>query len=89
MVTTLEDGEVQLDAVLGEEGVDYVDVTGEVVEYEKGKVFSCECGQDFGVDFKVSMVKCPSCGRSVVDRGWEDRSPPKRERSQQAITEWT
>jgi len=87
--SAIGDGEDELGLVLGEEGRDYVDVTDEVIEYEKGKVFSCECDQDFGVDFEVSMVNCPSCGKTVVDRNWESRSPPERERNQPAITEWT
>lgn len=67
---------------------DVVDVTDEVMEYERGKVFECECGQGFGVDFDVRMVRCPKCGSVVVDTEWEDRSPPDRDRGQSSLSEW-
>lgn len=80
------DQEKQLEIVYGE---DFVDVTEGVICYEKGKVFQCECGQDFGVKHDRVAVKCPSCNRMVVDRDTDERGPPDREQEQTGLGEWT
>lgn len=51
----------------------YVDVTEEVSVYAKGKTFECECGQGFGVEFYIHMVRCPTCGKFCVDRFYKSR----------------
>lgn len=76
----------ELEIVYGE---DFVDVTEDVMCYEKGKVFQCECGQDFGLPHEQVAVKCPSCNRMVVDRDTDERGPPKRDEGQTGLSEWT
>lgn len=49
------------------------DATDEWQEYQKGKTVECECGQGFGVDFDVEAVKCPTCGKQVIDREADSR----------------
>jgi len=88
MPQTIKSEDEDIGVVLGTKGEDWVDATHSVEEYENGKTFSCECGQGFGVDFEIAMVKCPSCGRNVVDKDWESRSSPDRADGQQAITDW-
>lgn len=77
--------EEKIEAVYGE---DYVDVTDDVICYEKGKAFECECGQGFGVKFDRAAVKCPSCCRNVVDREPDERGPPERDKEQTGLSEW-
>jgi len=75
----------KLEIVYGE---DFVDVTEGVMCYEKGKVFQCDCEQDFGVKHETQVVKCPSCNRMVVDRDADDRGPPEREQGQTGLGDW-
>lgn len=78
--------EEQLEIVYGE---DFVDVTDDVMCYEKGKVFQCDCEQDFGVEHDRVAVKCPRCRRHVVDRDADERGPPDREHGQTGLGDWT
>lgn len=80
------DEKQKLEAVYGE---DYVDVTDDVQCYERGKTFKCECGQDFGTDFERFAIKCPTCSRHCVDTDTDSRGPPKREKGQAGLGEWT
>jgi len=80
----LEDGAIR--AIYDDDEV--CDITDKVTEYEKGKTFECECGQGFGVDFEVTSIICPNCGKTVIDRDYDSRSPPVRDNSQAALTDW-
>jgi len=80
------DREQELQIVFGE---DFVDVTEDVICYEKGKVFQCDCGLDFGIPHEQPAEKCPRCNRYVVDRDTEERGPPDREQSQTGLGDWT
>jgi hypothetical protein len=75
----------ELDAIYGDE---YVDITDEVICYENGKVFACECGQDVGVIHSKFAVKCASCGKMLVDLEADERGPPEREQEQTGLSEW-
>lgn len=70
-------------------GDDYVDITERVQCYDKGKAFSCDCGQDFGVTHERTAIECVQCGRYCVDTKSGERGPPEREEGQQALTNWT
>lgn len=45
-----------------------IDVTDRIEEYENGKTWSCDCGQDFGVPHSVEQKRCPCCGEHNVDK---------------------
>ena len=76
----------RLDTIYGD---DWVDVTDKVECYEKGKTFECDCGQGFGTEFETSSLKCPSCGRVVVDRKHEHREAKETESEQTDLSDWT
>lgn len=63
-------------------------VTEKVKCYEKGKVFSCDCGQDFGTFFEESQWRCPTCGKVLIDEKWNERGPPEREEGQSSLTDF-
>lgn len=44
-----------------------VKVTDVVECYENGKTFECVCGQGFGVEYGIRVVKCPTCNAAVID----------------------
>lgn len=69
-------------------GKDYVDVTDDVVCYEHGKVFDCECGQDIGVYHEIEAVVCASCSRYCVDKHYRKRDAPSNETQQSTLGEW-
>lgn len=47
-------------------GDNAVDITDEVIEYPKGKVFDCVCGHGIGVPMEKVGTKCYSCGEHVL-----------------------
>lgn len=69
-----------LERVYGEDG--FVDVTERVKCYEKGKVWSCNCGQDIGVSLNRREVVCASCGKANIDLKWTKREPSEDTDSQ-------
>lgn len=52
---------------------DWYDITDRLIEYETGKVWTCDCGQDIGVPLEMEVVKCMHCNTPNYDRKYEDR----------------
>jgi hypothetical protein len=61
----------ELESVYGEDG--FVDVTDRVTCLEKGKVWSCDCGQDIGVGLNRREVVCATCNKTNIDLEWTNR----------------
>ena len=80
------DREDQMDVMYGSDG--WVDVTDRIQEFDGGKTFSCDCGQDVGVKHSVGTVTCEACGLVCVDLEFEDRSPPERDEGQQSLLDF-
>lgn len=75
-----------LESVYGEDG--FVDVTERVKCYEKGKVWSCNCGQDIGVTLNRREIVCASCGRTNIDLEWTNRESEERNSGQSSLDDF-
>lgn len=69
-----------------------VDVTDRIEVYETGKVWSCDCGQDFGVGHGVRAKKCPTCGAINRDEEaelraeqWEEKKEEQPDEEEQMV----
>jgi len=67
---------------------DFVDVTADVQEYKKGKVYDWECGQGHGVGYGEQFGTCPACGRTLVDKRRGEREPPEDTTEQATLGDW-
>lgn len=62
-----------VEAVRRAEFPDTIDITDRIEVYEKGKVFACDCGQDYGVVHDEHFIKCVSCNKILEDRDYDKR----------------
>lgn len=65
-----------------------IDITGRIEEYENGKVFACDCGQDFGLPLQQRSVVCPTCQAKLVDHKYSEREGRSRDSGQSTIDDW-
>ena len=69
-------------------GVGYLDITDRVQCYQKGKVWSCDCGQDIGVHLDRRLVICATCNKPNIDMRWAEREPKEPEAKQAGLGEF-
>lgn len=67
-----------------------VDATHTIKAYEQGKTWDCpECGHGIGTGLDDPVVKCASCGATLLDKEYESREPPEREHGQMDLGQFT
>jgi len=66
-----------------------VDVTDRIEVYRKGKTLDCDCGHGIGVGMSRKVMRCYSCGRTLVDHDAENRSFEPDGDGQTTFDEWT
>jgi hypothetical protein len=66
---------------------DFVDVTERIDVYEKGKAWTCDCGQGIGVAHEQKAVRCASCEAINIDQKASEREEEARDIRQATVQE--